>query len=191
MDATRHHSVTASIAHGISSDKPKIMAQKRPNIMKTKRAVADACRMDDVPLMTELVSEATEHRLVVTTQQLLDIGLDRSVGSNATKVLTYVLEQGADLEGQGVYLTLPWADHSLPSRATLDILIAHGWNIDSCGHTSADTPLLWKVLGHPELVDWFLSHGASVHLSTPANHQLRPILERAAAGGNVALFARL
>jgi hypothetical protein len=167
------------------------MAQKRPNIMKTKREVADACRMDDVPLMTELVSEATEHRLVVTTQQLLDIGLDRSVGSNATKVLTYVLEQGADLEGQGVYLALPWADHSLPSRAMLDILIAHGWNIDSCGHTSADTPLLWKVLGHPELVDWFLSHGASVHLSTPANHQLRPILERAAAGGNVALFARL
>jgi hypothetical protein len=167
------------------------MAPKRPNIMKTKRAVIDACKIDDVPLMTELVVAVAEHRLVVTTQQLLDIGLDRFVRSNATKVLSYVLEQGADLEGEGVYLTLPWADRNLPSRATLDILIAHGWNIDSCGHISADTLLLWKVLGHPEVVDWCLSHGASVHLSTPANHQLRPILERAAAVGNVALFERL
>jgi hypothetical protein len=102
------------------------MAQKRPNIMKTKRAVADACRMDDVPLMTELVSEATEHRLVVMTRQLLDIGLDRSVKANATKVLSYVLEKGADLESHGANLTLLWPESSLPSRATLDVLIAHG-----------------------------------------------------------------
>jgi hypothetical protein len=167
------------------------MTHNALNITKFKRAVTDACKMDDVPLLTALLTELTgtsiEHRSALTKRHILDIGLNRSIKANTTKVLSYVLEEGADLDSHGVNLILLWADRSLPSRETLDILVAHGWNIDSCG----DEPLLWKVLGHPELVDWCISHGASVQLSTPANHYLRPILERAAAGGNITLFERL
>jgi hypothetical protein len=153
--------------------------------------VTDACKMNNVPLMTKLVSAATEPGSVVTIQELLDVGLRRATKANATNVLSYVFKEGADVKVHIAALTLLWGDYSLPSRATLGILIAHGWNIDSCNHAFGSQPLLWIMLRYPELVEWCLSHGASVDLTVPQSNGLRPILERAAAVGNIQTFERL
>lgn len=151
----------------------------------------DASRTDDVSAVAQLVSAANEPDSMMTAQEILDLALQSSTKANATSVLSYSLEHGADIRGHGADLTLTWGDYNLPSLATLDMLIAHGWNIDSCGHTFASNPLLWAALRNSELVEWCLSHGASVDLPTLQSQGLRPILERAAAIGNITIFEEL
>lgn len=167
------------------------MTQKTRDIMKIRRGVTDASRIDDVSAVAQLFNAAKEPDSIVTAQEVLDVALQRATKANATKVLSCVLEHGADIRGHGADLTLTWGDFNLPSLATLDILMAHGWNIDSCGHTFASTPLLWTALHNAGLVEWCLFNGASVDLPALRNQRLRPILERAAAIGNIATFEQL
>lgn len=168
------------------------MASKPLNVMQIKRAVREACETDDVSLMSQIVSTASEPGLVTTVQEVLDIGLDRSIAENATKILSYVLQEGADVLRRGAHLTLNWGTFHLPTLETIDVLIAHGWDINSHGtHGTYSEPLLWNVLGDPELVERCLSHGARVDLNDPENGGPRPILEVAAVNGSVEIFELL
>lgn len=162
------------------------------NTMKIKRALAAACKTDDVSLLSQIISAASKPDSTTTVQEVLDIGLQRSTSANATRVLSHVLERGADIQGHGSNLTLCWGTLSLPTLATLDILVAHGWDINSHGtHGSYSEPLLWKALGNSELFERCLYHGARVDLNDPKNGGPRPILELAAVHGNVELFELL
>lgn len=127
------------------------MASKLLNIMQIKRAVREACEADDVSLMSQIVSTVSEPGSVATLQEVLNIGLDRSTAENATKILSCVLQEGADVQRRGAHLTLNWGTFHLPTLETIDVLIAHGWDINSHGtHGTYSEPLLWNVLDDPE-----------------------------------------
>lgn len=153
--------------------------------------MADACKSDDVSSILSLFDASTDPTSALSTQELLRTCLEDAVKANAAKILLYVLEQGADATTNGADLTLTWGDASLPSLATLGILVAHGWDINSFGHTANSGPLLWMALRDPTLVEWCLAHGASVTLPDSRCHERRPILGRAAAIGDVATFELL
>lgn len=168
------------------------MASNLPDIMQIRRAITEAYKTEDVSLMSQIVSTASDPGSVTTVQEVLDIGLDRSTAENATKILSYVLQEGADVQRRGAHLTLNWGTFHLPTLETIDVLTAHGWDINSHGtHGSYSEPLLWNVLGDPELVERCLYHGARVDLNDPQNGGPRPILEVAAVNGSVEIFGLL
>lgn len=51
---------------------------------------------------------------------------------------------------------------TLPSREILELLIEHGWDINSRGSSLSGIPLLWYVVEDPDLVKWCLDHGAEL-----------------------------
>lgn len=167
------------------------MARDTKSNMQMRKAVADACKADDVSSMSQIINAATDPASITIPQETLTTALESAVKFNAVKILSYVLDKGADAKTAGAALTLTWGDYSLPSRATLETLVAYGWDIDSYGHTASSGPLLWVALRDAELVDWCLAHNASVSLPDSTGHKPRPILERAAAIGNVTTFEAL
>lgn len=85
-----------------------------------------------------------------------------------------------------------------PSQEVLEILVAHGWDIN----TGDDWPLLWSVVQWPDLIRWCLDHGAQVDVpDTPptvnGNVESRSgvphgtILSMAASFGSVETFELL
>lgn len=80
-----------------------------------------------------------------------------------------------------------------PSIQTLELLLAHGWDVNHCkrygtwGDQPCD-PFLWLVISEETLVRWCLEHGARV---TGLARRSRPILEIAAAYGAFATFKLL
>ncbi|KAM0702009.1 hypothetical protein Q7P35_010919 [Cladosporium inversicolor] len=168
------------------------MAANLANIMQIRRAITEACKTEDVSLMSQIVSTASEPGSVTTVQEVLELGLKRSTSATATKVLSYVLQRGSDVQGLGEDLTLIWGTFHLPTLETIDVHIAHGWDINSHGtHGSYSEPLLWKVLDDSELVERCLYHGARVNLNDPQNGGPRPILEVAAVNGSAEIFELL
>ena len=168
------------------------MASKQINIMKIKREVVHACKVDDLSTISQIVSTATELGSVTIKQEILDFSINHAVKANASRVLFYALKEGANVLYNGGDLTLIWATFQLPTLTTLDLLVAHGWNINSYGkHDSYSEPLLWKALGNPELVERCLYHGARVDLNDSQNGGPRPILELAAVNGSVEIFELL
>ncbi|KFY67897.1 hypothetical protein V496_01346 [Pseudogymnoascus sp. VKM F-4515 (FW-2607)] len=56
-------------------------------------------------------------------------------------------------------------DMAKPSQEILEILIAHGWDINTQGPgKKAGWSLLWHVVEYPDLVKWFLDHSARVDI---------------------------
>lgn len=110
-------------------------------------------------------------------------------------MLAYFLAQDIDIAGNGANVTLPWGPDSEPSREILELLIAHGWDIDSRGPRLGSRPLLWRVAHDHDLVEWCLANGASVDPPDDAppgvDPERRPILERAATRGNIATYELL
>ncbi|KAK1250086.1 hypothetical protein MKX08_010089 [Trichoderma sp. CBMAI-0020] len=86
-----------------------------------------------------------------------------------------------------------------PSLEAIEMLVAHGWYIDT--RTSRiGWPLLWSVVRYHDLVKWCLNHGASVYLpgDTPPRDargvgQVPRIvlLEAAAESGSIPTFKLL
>lgn len=84
---------------------------------------------------------------------------------------------------------------TMPSCDMLEILIAHGWDINSRRPESSGIPLLWRIVRDYSRVRWCLDHGADVDPpdDTPPNQarMRKPILESAAANGNILTFELL
>jgi hypothetical protein len=165
------------------------------NERRMRRLVSFACKADDVSLMEHVVSMAQRHDSTVTVQDTLQRGLLRAGKRNTIQCLTYVLQQGVDVSDadprhSGVDIS------ELPSREALELLVAHGWNVNTGAlNGQAGIPLLWDVLGDRELLQWCLDHGADVD---PADHtregsvsQRKPLLERAAQVGDIEIFELL
>lgn len=160
----------------------------------------EACKADDVSLMAQALAEATKPGSRMTVQTALQRGLRTALKRKAIKVLSYLLDNGADVsQVHPGWLFNEEEPFAKPSLESLEILIAHGWDIDS-RQRPKDWPLLWGVVQYPDLVEWCLDHGASVYLpgDTPpiddsGNTTLSRIslLESAAGEGSVPTFKLL
>jgi len=163
------------------------------NHRRPRQLILTACQNDDVPLIVEALSLASAPDSHETVEGLLSRAVTLSIRRNATSVLTYVLEHGAEVPA---YSGLNIED---PPKEVLQILIDHGWDINS--RRPGDQPLLWEVVNDGELVTWCLDHGAATipkDLDLTGEDERRndangcpPLLEKAAAQSTVATFELL
>ena len=119
-------------------------------------------------------------------------------------MLSYLLDRGADVGTLSASDIIPTHDDSVkPSHEVLEILIAHGWDVNTQGPRHTSWPLLWQVVRYPEVVTWCLNHGASVDIpddpprvNTDGTYSRTdlprpPILGMAASSGTVETFELL
>lgn len=115
--------------------------------------------------MEQAIEQASHPDSQETVHGIVQYGLGRSTARSALHVLQYVLDRGADAEklyGKDVLpVTNELNEDEKPSIKVLDILIAHGWNINNRGDS---WPILWSVVKYPDLIRWALDHGASVDI---------------------------
>ncbi|PTB42622.1 uncharacterized protein TrAFT101_008288 [Trichoderma asperellum] len=127
------------------------------------RLTIEACKNDDVSLMVLAISLASKPESRNTVQEVIQAGLNRSLRRTAPKILSYLLDHGADVGTVYAHMIGPSEEPGKPSLEMLEMLIAHGWDIDA-RHPRTSWPLLWSVLRYPDLVEWCLAQGASVYL---------------------------
>ena len=159
--------------------------------------VRTACENDDTAKMDEALSITAAGDV----DSLHTHARTTAIKHNATKLLHYLSEHSVSFED--VWPLDAWGDGHT-SKATLEFLLTHGWNINTRiegrGIGNAK-PLLWHVIEDIDMVKWCLEHGASVHprdqepLSndaiTKSQRSCEPILERVANYGSVAVFELL
>lgn len=160
---------------------------------RPRALILTACQTDDVSLISQALSLASYSDSRDTVPELLSRAVTQSIRRNATSVLTYILDHGAEVPA---YSSLNIEDHS---KAILEILVAHGWDINA--RRPGDRPLLWEVVGDGDLVAWCLDHGATAipnDLGLASDDERRkdeygcpPLLEVAASQSTVAIFELL
>jgi hypothetical protein len=82
-------------------------------------------------------------------------------------VLNYLVDHphGADVAALSASDIMANDDMAKPSQEILEILVAHGWDINTQGPGKITSwPLLWYVVEYPDLVRWCLDHGARVDI---------------------------
>lgn len=100
-------------------------------------------------------------------QDVVQRGLSRSARRRAVHVLSYLVDHlhGADVAAISAPEIVSNDDMGKPSQEVLEILVAHGWDINTRGPGDATRwPLLWHVVRYPDLVRWCLDHGARVDI---------------------------
>lgn len=98
----------------------------------------EACKTDDVSLMAQAISIASSPGSRNTVQEIIQTGLRRSVARGATRVLPYLLDQGADISTITAGSIVNKEELVEPSYEVLEILIARDWDIDSRGPDSSN-----------------------------------------------------
>ncbi|KAK3216571.1 hypothetical protein GRF29_1g205000 [Pseudopithomyces chartarum] len=135
---------------------------------------------DDTTLLDQAISMTPDDDL----DQFYRRVCREAIAGNSTTILKFLIDRGRNvkhLEPTDV------ADHgSLPSKATLEFLLAHGWDINFRGYGA---PFMWLMTNHADMIVWCLNHGASVLPSyqpwyrfgiEQAPRHCDPILERVA-----------
>lgn len=163
----------------------------------------EACKADDVTLLERALSLASQPTSRTSVPDILTRTMKRAAARKSPQVLQYALDHGADISALSPSDTLSRDHPDAPSREILDILLAHGWDINTRGPADGDIPLLWLVVRSHELVQWCLAHGARVdvpdappRVNAEGTHsrsaRARPtILGAAAAEGSVETFELL
>lgn len=97
------------------------------------KLVLHACKPDDASLMAHIISMAEQDDSSVTAKDVLQKTLTFAGRKNAISCLAYILEQGADVSHLPYYAYPDLADGgaSRPSRKALELLVAHGWNVNT------------------------------------------------------------
>ncbi|KAF2485057.1 hypothetical protein BDY17DRAFT_95911 [Neohortaea acidophila] len=163
-------------------------------------SIRKACETDDVDLLSRVITPemVAMKPMPDRTFTLLDFACDTSIRHNATSVLSYVVSD-CKFNVQSLD-TGNIAGISNVSTGILDILLAHGWDINGYDLSSPrkQLPFLWRVLSKDYLVSYCLSHGADVYprgqppidpnFITVELRNCPPLLERAAAYSTVATF---
>jgi len=121
--------------------------------------IMDHCEQDDVSGVAECLGMATSSGRKDMVQKLLSPCLRRAAMHGSTKVISYLIERGADVTEIGGSLLS--ATGTPPTRETLKVLVANGRDINRC-LIRKDAPVLWDLLEDIHLVQWCLDHGASV-----------------------------
>lgn len=171
-----------------------------PAIFPVRLVASKASKNDDVSLMVQALSLAAKPESRNTVQDVFRSGLRHSLGRHALKVLSYLLDNGADVSIVSPGWLFDDEDPlAKPSLEALEMLISHGWDINA-RQDRKSWPLLWYVVGYHDLVEWCLDHGASVYLpgDTPPRDANGvgevpriSLLERAAGGASVSTFKLL
>jgi hypothetical protein len=127
----------------------------------------EACKADDVSLMEQAISIASKSNSSHAVQDVVQRGLRRSAARGAVHVLNYLVDHphGADVAALSASDIMVNDDMAKPSQEILEILVAHGWDINTQGPGKITSwPLLWHVVEYPDLVRWCLDHGARVDI---------------------------
>lgn len=123
--------------------------------------VNQGCELDDPNLISEALSLNLTPIPGRSQRVVKDLILNLVWFHSSTKVLTYLLTQGSDVLPWGAKLTRlidGWAiDHRFP-KDMVEILLAHGWDINA--RETGRKPLLWLVVRDGDAVSWCLDHGA-------------------------------
>lgn len=173
-----------------------------PAIFPVRLVASKASKNDDVSLIVEALSLASKPESRNTVGDVFKSGLRNSLKRSALKVLSYLLDHGADVS---------MIDHSWvvndedtlakPSLEALEMLISHGWDINARRYAT-DWPLLWYLVKYPDLVAWCLDRGAIVvyppsdddpsrDANRLGNYWSQSLLELAAKQASVATFKLL
>jgi hypothetical protein len=165
----------------------------------------EACKADYVSLMEQAISIASKCNSSYAVQDVVQRGLTRPAAKRAVHVLNYLVDHlhGADVAALSASEFMANDDMAKPSQEILEILVAHGWDINTQGpNKNTSWPVLWNVVEYPDLVRWCLDHGARVDiLDNPPQGkdgvQSRtglpplPILGMAASSGSIETFELL
>ena len=156
-----------------------------------------ACEKDDTSLLERAISTCSEKD---DPDGLRHYIARHAIQNNAAKVLAYILDQGYNV--QSLAPTVVAGDGR--SKAILEILLAHGWDINyrNTQDSGPDAePFLWHAVKDAELVHWCLEHDASVFARgqeplsdaelTRSQRACGTVLERAAASATVSTFELL
>lgn len=163
-----------------------------------KDLATTACARNDTSLIDQAFSNISAQD---DAPELLRHSRRLAIQNNAQNVLEYLIEKQG-LQVQHLPPTLVSA--AGPSTAMLELLLAHGWDINwrHVSESGPDAePFMWHIVHDGHLVAWCLDHGAS--LSPIRQERLHPdnitqsqyscsqVLECAAAGGSLATFELL
>lgn len=126
--------------------------------------VTTACQTDDVSLLIQAITIASSPDSQESVEELLSQAVRVSIRRNARAVLTYALENGGEVP---THSGLVLED---PQIQTIEILVAHGWDINA--RLRGEKPFLYQAALHGDgnLVKWCLEHG-----STTVPEDLDPI----------------
>jgi hypothetical protein len=117
------------------------------------------CEKDDVSGVAECLDFASSSGSKAWVQRLLPRCMSHAAIYGSTEVISYLVTQGADVTR--IPGGLRSATGTPPTRETLEVLFANGWNINNCLR-GRDEPVLWSLVEDIHLVEWCLDHGASV-----------------------------
>lgn len=151
-----------------------------------------ACRFDDTTMLDEAISMS----LAADLDSLYGVVRQLATRDNATAILHNLIDRGVSIVPR-----FP-PDALSASKQTLELFLAHGWDINARAETpDAAQPFMWFVVHDEDMIKWCLEHGASVHprgqepLSdryiTVSQLRCEQILEKVAARGTVATFELL
>ena len=159
-----------------------------------RQIMRKACQDDDPALLDEAISMITADESRFFYYETHRAALE----NNALAILTHLLSRGQSI------LPISPSDAARSSDATLEFLLAHGWDINTRGTPNPayqPPPYLWSVLGDIDRVRWCLAHGASVHpegveplrsdVVTMAQRGCEQLLECAAWSASVETFELL
>lgn len=154
-----------------------------------------ACEHDDVSILSKQIEKATLTTSTENMQIALQTCLRDSARRGSTKVMAYLIEQGADI----TYITgmslVDTINDTLPSLEILDLLAKHGWDVNNRNPGPRDDLLLWYVVRETDLIKWCLHHGAVVDIEddTPpgVRRRRKPILECATVSSSIEAFELL
>lgn len=113
--------------------------------------VATACEKDDTTLVDQAFLRASQVG-GVNEQKLLNEFCALAVEKNATNTLVHLIKRGAKVTSL-TSSQIAW--RSPRTKPILEILFAHGWDInarDGPAHVSPPEPFMWSVVEDIELV---------------------------------------
>ena len=128
---------------------------------KLRQVLTAACRTDHVPFVSRCVLMARRADSQVTVQKVLQEGPKKATNRAAIRCLKYVIELGADVHQLSPHWLVSTEGTSATMREVLEILVAHGYDINSEG---GGLPVLWHVgVGDYDFLKWCLAQGANVN----------------------------
>ncbi|KAF2996810.1 hypothetical protein E8E13_001807 [Curvularia kusanoi] len=121
-----------------------------------------ACETDDLALLNKAFSAITSEH----SKALQRHALSAAIRNSSHSILGYLLITGiVSVEKLPPSSIHRWPSDLKATEATLELLLAHGWDINYYDKTRRDDcqPYMWLIVRNHALVKWCLEHGASVY----------------------------